>query len=191
VDWLESVEPEFHSSIYGLLTVGFTLLAGIATALIAAIGIKRTQTMRNAAYSGIFFSVLLLWAYLHAMQYIIIWTGNLPDETVWYLKRLEGGWAFALWGLFLAQFVVPFFILLSEKARQNTRTLLWLAGTTLALRYLEAVVLVLPPLDVNGRMLLLDLPAALLFVAGGWFYALTVAAGYIGRIGSRRPAAAH
>jgi hypothetical protein len=191
VDWLESVEPEFHSSIYGLLAVGFTLLAGIATALIAAIGVKRTQTMRNSAYAGVFLSVLLLWAYLHAMQYIIIWTGNLPDETVWYLKRLEGGWAFALWGLFVAQFIVPFFILLSEKARQSTRVLLWLAGATLALHYVEAVVLVLPPLNVNGTMLLLDLPAALLLAGGGWLYALTVAAGYVGRIASRRPAAAH
>ena len=66
-------------------------------------------------------SVLLLWAYLHAMQYIIIWTGNIPDEVVWYLERLRGGWGVALWALFICQFIVPFFVLLSERLRGSTR----------------------------------------------------------------------
>lgn len=191
IDWLESIEPLFHSSIYGLLSVSFCLLTGIAVALIAALGVKRSQTMQNAAYAGVFISVLLLWAYLHAMQYIIIWTGDLPDEVVWYIRRLEGGWAFALWGLFILQFVVPFFVLLSERARQSTGVLLWIAGLTLALRYLEAIVLALPPLHLNGWMLALDIPAAVLMIGSVWLFALTFAARYTGRLTLSRAAPAH
>jgi hypothetical protein len=110
--------------------------------------------------------VLLLWAYLHAMQYIIIWAGNIPDEIVWYLKRLDGGWAIALWALYIGQFIVPFFVLLSERARNSTAVLLWLGAATLALRYLEAVVLIVPPLDPVAPALLLDLPAAALLIGG-------------------------
>jgi hypothetical protein len=122
--------------------------------------------MSNAAYAGTFLSVLLLWAYLHAMQYIIIWAGNIPDEIVWYLKRLDGGWGVALWLLFIGQFIVPFFVLLSERARSSTVVLLWLGSATLVLRYLEAVVLIVPPLDPFAPALLLDLPAAALMVGG-------------------------
>jgi hypothetical protein len=190
IDWLESVEPHFHSSIYGLLTIGFVLLAGLAFGLVALLALKRSHQMANGSYAAVLLSVLLLWAYLHAMQYIIIWTGNIPDEVTWYLTRLQGGWALALWGLFLAQFIAPFFALLSESVRARTAPLLVLAAATLVLRALEAVVLVLPPLDVAGLGLLLDLPAATLAIGASWLLAWRLAPSLWLRW-SGRAAAAH
>lgn len=191
IDWLESVEPHFHSSIYGLLVLGFDLLAGLSFGMVALLGFKRSQTMSNAAYAGTLLSVMLLWAYLHAMQYIIIWTGNIPEEVVWYLKRLDGGWAFALWALFIGQFILPFFALLSESVRSSTRALLILAVGTLVLRYLEAIVLILPPLKINGIALLLDLPAAILVIGAVWLLAFVVVARIAEQRGLSRAAAAH
>ncbi|MBV8836892.1 MAG: hypothetical protein JO000_10150 [Alphaproteobacteria bacterium] len=160
IDWLESIEPDFHSSIYGLLAISFTLLSGLAFGMLVVLQ-RAPRQMANTAYAGVLLSVLLLWAYLHAMQYIIIWTGNIPDEVVWYAERSAGGWAVALWVLFGAQFIIPFFALLSERVRASTLALIWIAGVTLALRFLEAAVLVLPPLKV-GWALALCLPAAML-----------------------------
>ena len=177
IDWLESLEPRFHSSIYGLLMIGFQLLAGLGFAIMALLLFRRTRQMSNTAYAGTLLSVLLLWAYLHAMQYIIIWTGNIPDEVTWYLKRLDGGWGVALWALFILQFFVPFFALLSESVRASTRALLWLAAATLALRYLEAAVLILPPLKIVYAALWLDLPAAIVATGAVWLLAWQVAAG--------------
>jgi len=170
IDWVESIEPDFHSSIYGFLFISFQLLAGLGFGIAILLSGERGQQMSNAAYSGTLLSVLLLWAYMHAMQYIIIWAGNIPDEILWYLKRLHAGWGFALWLLFIAQFIVPFFALLSEGVRGSTRALLWLAGATLVLRFLEAAILILPALDLNLSALWLDLPAAILLgCAGGMF----------------------
>jgi len=171
IDWLESLEPDFHSSIYGLLAIGFYLLAGFGFAVGALLLSGQSRRMSNAAYSGTFLSVLMLWAYLHAMQYIIIWAGNIPDEVVWYLERLEGGWGAALWALFILQFIVPFFALLSQSVRSSTRSLLLLAGATLALRYLEAAILVLPPFHPVALALWLDLPAAILTTGAIWLLA--------------------
>jgi hypothetical protein len=176
IDWLESLEPEFHSSIYGLLMISFQLLAGLGFAIAALLLLRRTRQMSNAAYAGTLLSVLLLWAYLHAMQYIIIWTGNIPDEVTWYLKRLAGGWGVALWALFIFQFFVPFFALLSESVRGSTKALLGLAVATLVLRYLEAAVLILPPLKLSGAALWLDLPAAILATGAVWLLTWQAAA---------------
>jgi hypothetical protein len=162
IDWLQSVEPDFHSSIYGLLAIDFYLLAGFAFGLLTGLASPRPCRMSLSAYSGVLLSVLLLWAYMHAMQYIIIWTGNIPEEVVWYLRRLDGGWGVAFWVLIIGQFIVPFFALLSETIRSSRLALLWLAGATLALRFLEAAVLILPPLRLTYLALLFDLPAAIL-----------------------------
>jgi hypothetical protein len=171
IDWLESLEPHFHSSIYGLLKISFDLLAGFGFAVAALLLTRATRQMSNAAYSGTFLSILLLWAYLHAMQYIIIWAGNIPEEVVWYLDRLKGGWEFALWALFILQFIVPFFALLSEQLRGSTNALLCLAAATLALRCLEAAVLILPPFGPVNVVLWLVLPAALLVCGAIWLLA--------------------
>ncbi len=175
IDWLESLEPHFHSSIYGLLVVSFTLLSGLAFAMAVVLISDHPLKMAPWAYSGTLLSLLLFWVYLHAMQYIIIWTGNLPDEVIWYLERLDGTWGFLLWALFILQFIAPFFALLPARLRHDRRTLLWISAATLALRYLEAVIFVLPPLRVGGLVLLLDLPAALLLIAAGFYLAWPIA----------------
>jgi hypothetical protein len=117
--------------------------------------------MANTAYAGVLLSVLLLWAYLHAMQYLIIWAGNIPAEVTWYAARSEGGWGVALWVLFGGQLIVPFFALLSARARASTRALIAIAALTLALRYLESAILILPPLDLRPVPTALFLPAAI------------------------------
>lgn len=167
VDWAESVEPEFHSSIYGLLILGFDLLSGFAFAL-AALGLTAAaQRMKSARYGAIFISVILLWAYLHAMQYIIIWAGNIPDEVRWYLTRMDGGWIVPLWALFVLQAFVPFFALLSARLRGSRAWLTRIAVATLLLRGLEAVILIVPPL-APGWIGFLSLPAALVAMTAAW-----------------------
>jgi hypothetical protein len=167
VDWAETVEPEFHSSIYGLLILGFYLLSGFAFAL-AALGLAAgAQRMKSARYGGIFISVILLWTYLHAMQYIIIWAGNIPDEVRWYLTRMDGGWIGPLWALFVLQGFVPFFTLLSAGVRGSRLWLTRIAIATLLLRGLEAVILIVPPLE-PGWIGVLSLPAALVATTAAW-----------------------
>lgn len=185
IDWLESVEPHFHSSIYGLFAVDFQLLAGLAFGVVAVLILRPARHMSNASYSGTFIALLLLWAYMHAMQYIIIWSGNIPDEVVWYLKRLDGGWAVALWALYILQFFVPFFALLSERVRSSSSWLLSLAAATLALRVLESAVFILPPLGISPFALILCLPAALLangaILLFAWGFALPMWERWSGR----------
>jgi hypothetical protein len=81
------------------------------------------------------------------MQYLVIWSGNLPAEVTWYLKRSSHGWQVLLAVLALGQFVFPFFALAVERIRGDRRWLLGLCALTLSMRCVEAALLVLPPLD--------------------------------------------
>ncbi|QOZ32885.1 hypothetical protein [Bradyrhizobium sp. CCBAU 53421] len=143
IDWMESLEPDFHSSVYGLLFLSFTLLSGFAFVLGVSL-LPGRRIGRSAGYSGLLLSLILLWGYLHAMQYIVIWSGNIPDEVTWYQARSEQGWQYLLAVLSLGQFVLPFFALLSAKVRFGPRALLMLCGLTLLMRCCEAALLILP-----------------------------------------------
>ena len=143
VDWLESLEPDFHSSIYGLLYLCFAMLDGVAFAI--AVGLLLQRPLAGiGGYGALLLSTILLWGYLHAMQYIVIWSGNIPDEVVWYIKRSVHGWQAVLAVLAFGQFVFPFFALLNSRVRQDRRWLLGLCVLTLVMRGIESAVLILP-----------------------------------------------
>jgi hypothetical protein len=176
VDWIESLNPEFHSSIYGLIFLTFQVLAGLAYG-IAMTALAHPRSRAVSGYGALLLSALLLWAYMHAMQYIIIWSGNIPNEVTWYLRRETGAWMFVLWGLILLQVVVPFFALLSGDVRNRPRPLLLICCATLALRAIESLLLVLPSAAADGAVLWLAVPATLAAVVGllGWSLRFTLA----------------
>jgi hypothetical protein len=170
IDWMESLEPDFHSSIYGLLFLSFVLLNGVAFTVGAGIWTGR-QIGPTRGYSALLLSTILLWAYLHAMQYIVIWSANIPDEVTWYLERSANSWQFALIGLALGQLIIPFFALLNQRIRADRRWLMTLCGLTLVMRCCEAAILIIPSMShVERLMVALMLPAALCFVGGMLWY---------------------
>jgi hypothetical protein len=165
VDWIESLTPDFHSSIFGLLFTTFQLLAGLAFG-IATVVLMRPRSRALAGYGALFFATLLLWAYMHAMQYIVIWSGNIPEEVEWYVHRLAGGWGFVLWGLIFLQFIVPFFAMLLAGVRRRRYPMLVMTVGTLALRFVESFLLILPAADAVAAILWLATPAALAATVG-------------------------
>ena len=52
---------------------------------------------------------VMLWAYFSFSQYLIIWSGNLPEEIAWYLHRLQTGWRVGRrWCSIVFHFALPF-----------------------------------------------------------------------------------
>jgi hypothetical protein len=182
IDWIESLEPEFHSSEYGLLYLCFTLLDGTAFATLIGLAAGR-RIGATRGYSALLLSVILLWTYVHAMQYIVIWAGNIPDEAVWYIKRSSDGWQFVLAVVALGQFVFPFFALLSSRIRSSRGWLLALCVMTLGTRCWEASILILPAIEhIAPLIVTLMLPASLAFVAISLWWAYVRALANDGRL---------
>ena len=149
IDWGMSVEPQFHSSIYGLIYIGGAILSGLSFVLIVALWTAR-EDAGHKAFGALLVSAILLWAYFHAMQYLVIWSANIPSEADWYLRRAQGGWGMLMWIVALGQFALPFLALLLRRLRRSTTLLIAVAVLSLAMRFLEAAWLILPPMNLTG-----------------------------------------
>jgi hypothetical protein len=182
VDWLESLEPHFHSSIYGLLFLSFAMLSGLAFGIGGGLLSHRRLNSRKA-YSALLLSMILVWGYLHAMQYLVIWSGNIPDEVTWYLERSSHGWQALLAVLAFGQFVFPFFALLIERIRNDGGWLLGLCILTLVMRAAEAALLILPAIEhIHPVITSVMLVAGFVLVGTALWWLFTAA--LAGRIGS-------
>ena len=72
----------------------------------------------------IMFGFTVFWAYIAFAQYFLIWYGNMPEETQFYLLRRNGAWYPMSILLPILYFVVPFFMLLPRAHKRNP---VWLA----------------------------------------------------------------
>jgi hypothetical protein len=115
---------------------------------------------------------VMLWAYMDLSQYLIIWSGNLPEEIGWYLARQRGGWQVVAVILVLFQFALPFLLLLARRRKRDLPSLAKVATLVLVLRVIDVFWLIAP--DFSPRVFALhalDL-LTLSFVTGAslWIY---------------------
>ena len=86
----------------------------------------------------------MLWAYFAFSQYLIIWSGNLPEEITWYVRRLHGGWQTVGLILILFHFALPFLLLLSRDLKRSARLLARLAAAVIVMRFIDLFWLIAP-----------------------------------------------
>jgi hypothetical protein len=151
VDWIMSLQPEFHSTIFGPLVASGQILTGFAVALLVLAWLApRSPFSDLVSRSGLndlgnlLFAFLVVWAYMVWFQYMLIWIANLPYEVLWYLPRSSGGWQYVAWALFVFHFAIPFFLLLMRDVKQHLPTLAKVAGLILFMQLVHYYYLVMP-----------------------------------------------
>ncbi len=151
VDWMMSLEPEWYSTIYGM---HFIVGACLSTLALCIIGIRLLSdhkpfsdilTTRHYHHLGnLLFAFTILWAYMAFSQYLIIWSGNLPEDNFYYTRRFGMGWQAISLVLIIGHFFVPFFLLLSRKSKRVVRTLSFIACGILLMRLVDLFWLIMP-----------------------------------------------
>ena len=184
IDWVMSLEPRWYSTMYGVLYIVGQALAALALATLAVLAVSGYEPLRDFLggrhrhdLGKMLFALVMFWAYVSFSQYLIIWSGNLPEEIRWYLARFRGGWGWIGGAVLLLHFVVPFLLLLSRQANRDPRTLGLAAGILLFMRFVDVAWLVLPAFSPGAfRLSWTDL-AAPLGLGGLWiaYYARNLA----------------
>jgi hypothetical protein len=120
---------------------------------------------------------VMIWAYMAFSQLLLIWSGNLPSEIPYYLRRIQGGWQVFAFALAILQFALPFVLLLMHDVKRQRRSLLQVAGLVLAMRAVDLYWMIMPAhsgpdgLGVAPFMPSWTDVAAPVFIGGFWLAA--------------------
>jgi hypothetical protein len=157
IDWAMSLEPHWFSTMYGVLFIAGQGLSAFAFIIVVLVGLSGrsplTQFVEAKHYHDLgklMLAFVMFWAYVSFSQYLIIWTGNLPEEIPWYLRRLQGGWGWVGAALVILHFTLPFFMLLPASANRNPRILSTVAGLILFMRIVDVFWLTRPAFAEGG-----------------------------------------
>ncbi len=144
VDWLMSLDPHWYSSMFGLYFIIGQAVAAMAFAILMVAFLARREPMQDAFrpqhyhdYGNLLFAFVMLWSYFGLSQFLIIWMGNIPEETVWFLHRQQHGWIWVSLALVIFHFAVPFAFLLSRKRKRDIHALAKIAALLLVIHWVD------------------------------------------------------
>lgn len=156
VDWAMSIEPVFHSTIWGpLFAVGQLVSAFSFAIIVLAIVIHRKELADVAStqvlndLGSLLFTFIVLWAYLAWFQFMLVWIANMYVDVIWYFPRLGIGWIGVIWVICLLHFVVPFFLLLLRFVKRNSRILGCVAGLVLLMQLVFMYYQIMPNFNAD------------------------------------------
>jgi len=151
IDWYMSLEPEWFSTIYGFIYVAAWTLSALAFVIAVMAALSREEPMKRIVaplhfhdLGKLLLALVMLWAYFAFSQYLIIWSGNLPEEIGWYLKRIHGGWGALIITIGILHFAAPFLFLLSRSVKRNPRKLVIIAVVILVMRMVDLLWMLVP-----------------------------------------------
>jgi hypothetical protein len=154
VDWVMSLDPEWYSTIFGLVTligqgvVALSFLITIGVYLSGREPMSRIYRPKHFHDQGkLLLTVVMIWAYFSFSQLLIIWSGNLTEEIPWYLERFKGQWRWIGVALIMLNFTLPFLLLLSRDLKHNRRRLMAVAWLLIAMRFADLLWMIAPEFD--------------------------------------------
>ncbi|MDO8518775.1 MAG: molybdopterin oxidoreductase [Deltaproteobacteria bacterium] len=150
-DLMMSLSPHWFSTIFGIYCWAGLFYSGLAMITIWVIMLRKKGILGGFVTEDhlhdlgkLMFAFLVFWAYIGISQYLLIWYGNLPEETFYFIKRTEGGWKAVSIALMLGKFGIPFFLIVGRKAKRNENWLLFMAFWYLAAQWLDVYWMVFP-----------------------------------------------
>lgn len=143
-DWMMSLEPHWFSTVYGAMFVIGCVLSTFAFNIVLTRMLTKQAGMENAVprqtfhdLGNLLLAFTMFFAYLAFSQFLIIYSANLPEEIVWYLRRMNGGWGGVFAVLTAFHFAVPFLLLLFRKNKKQPSVLASIAMFILIMRMIE------------------------------------------------------
>lgn len=151
-DLVMAADPHWYSTLFGAYTfvkavyIGFGAL--IVLSAILHLSDRNGYRVRESQFHDIgklFFAFCLVWADFFYAQFVVIWYGNIPEETAYIIERtMAAPWSSLAWTIFFGCFVAPFLILLNRRIKSMPKAMMVICMTVMTGIWLEHYLLLGP-----------------------------------------------
>lgn len=151
VDWVFNLEPKWTSTGFPLVWMAGQAISGLSLTLLLTLRAGADPSRRGAAeralgldWGNLLLTSTVFWVYVGFMQFLIIWSGNIPREISWYVHRAAAPWPLVLAALAIVHVAIPFFALLSQRLKTSARGLRAIAAILFGSQIVYTAWMILP-----------------------------------------------
>lgn len=150
-DFIMALEPSFYSTVFGVYYFAGSFMTFFAAMIVLMRFLQKrgilAASLNKEHYHDLgkfLFGFVFFWGYIAFSQYMLIWYGNIPEETQWFGHRQDGAWVYVSVALIIGHLLLPFPGLLSRHVKRNGAALGFWALWLLAMEYLDLYWLIMP-----------------------------------------------
>ena len=151
IDLVMSTNITWFSTMYGLNYLVAQGYAVLALSVITVVSLSKAEPMKAILRTTeqhdlgkLMFAFVMLNIYLNFSQFLIIWSGNSPEEISWYLDRIRGHWGVFFTFDFIFHWLIPFCLLLSRDIKRNKRRIVMVGMWMIWARCFDMFMLIEP-----------------------------------------------
>ena len=151
IDWFMSLDWEWSSTMYGFIFVAAWALSALAFTIAVMAALSKHEPMNNVVaqlhfhdLGKLLLALVMLWSYFAFSQFLIIWSGNLPEEIRWYRPRIHDTWGAIALAVIVLHFAFPFLFLLSRSFKRHAGKLVIVAVLILVMRLIDLFWMIAP-----------------------------------------------
>lgn len=157
VDYLMGLDFHWYSTMWGVFIFAGSALSSMCVLVLIVTGLRSAGYLKNVVsvehyhiMGKLMFAFTVFWAYISFSQYMLIWYANIPEETVWFIRRNTETWWYLSLALIAGHFFVPFLLLLPQAGKRKPAFLCGMAVWLLFMHALDLYLVVLPALHPTG-----------------------------------------
>jgi hypothetical protein len=150
-DWLMSLDPHWFSTMFGVYFFAISFQSFWAIMILMVFFLHSNGYLKNTIgqahiydLGAWLFAFTVFYAYIAFSQFLLIYYANLPEETLWFYDRLEGGFEYIAYSLLLFRFALPFLVLLNREQKHRKKILIFVASAVVLVHFLEIYWIVMP-----------------------------------------------
>lgn len=171
-DWLMSIEPLFYSTIYAFYVIAGVLLSGFASITVLVIILQRRGSLPQVNehhlhnLGKLVFGFSTFWAYIWLCQYLLIYYANLPEETIYYIRRMQTpAWKILFFANILLNWLAPFALLLPRSVKKSGGWLMTACVIVLIGHWIDLYVMIFPAFEHSVVLGLVDVAITIGFAS--------------------------
>ncbi len=164
-DLLMSIDPHWYSTIFAIKHFAAAFYHGTAIILLIVIILHKqghyTFFTRNHLqdFSSYIFMLSIIYGYLWFSQFMLIWYGNIPEETIYYAVRWEGQWKVFFWSDIIINWFIPFAVLMPKKPARRLKVVVPILILLVAGQWIDLYVQIFPGVTGKNTFGLLEIGA--------------------------------
>ncbi|HEY2923944.1 MAG TPA: hypothetical protein VGJ98_03135 [Candidatus Eisenbacteria bacterium] len=159
-DMLMSLEPTWYSTIFGVYCWSGLWQSGLAAIAIVTVILRRQGALQGVVSRAHYhdlgkfvFAFGVFWTYIGFSQFMLIWYANLPEEIEWMIHRIYTGWGAVIIAVATLKFVIPFFVLMPQRWKENETVLLTVAAGVILGQWLDMYWVIYPAFSPEHAVL--------------------------------------
>jgi len=172
-DWVMSIDPHWFSTMFGWYVFASWWVTGLATITLIVVNLKDAGYLKmvNANHlhdlGKFVFAFSVFWTYIWFSQFMLIYYANIPEETVYFIERLQHSpYSWIFYANLILNFVLPFLLLMTRDAKRHMAMLKVVCPIVIVGHWFDFYNMITPGImQYNGGIGLLEIGLACIFFA--------------------------